>query len=491
MVIKKAIFKESTETSCDFFDKKFNLLTSKNTNSTGKSTFCRLLFYAFGYQVPSTEGINFNKIESTLYVENNKKNYIIKRKSTNLNVSLVDESWQYNYILPDEHIAFISHVFNIENHRISLNLLGLMYIDQEKGWTLFNRGKVIGSIRFSIDELIASLQNIDCEDLFSKREILEREIDKYQSLLNMNSIKEEYYENNNNLEIITLGDDLKRKVASLQLSIQSIKEKIDDINRVIRQDKSFFEYIEKMNLYVKTPDNQSIKVTKENIENSCNIEYLKAEKHILSNQLLRLENEKSKLLHDYNAVLDGPDLFGENITIQIEKHINSALSNINVDVASLKTLLLKAKDEKGSIKEQIKMRIRQNNEYITKIYNLFFKYAKMLGVEKNISNKTDYIFTDNLKGKTGALFQKLIIAYKVAAIKVVEEAIGSKLILIIDSPKSKELDDKNTELIMNFLKNELSENQVFIASIFSEEELFINFDKMITFNNKAIENRNI
>ena len=42
---------------------------------------------------------------------------------------------------------------------------------------------------------------------------------------------------------------------------------------------------------------------------------------------------------------------------------------------------------------------------------------------------------------------------------------------------------------MDFLKDKLSENQVIVASIYSENELFTSFDKVITLNGKAIEKR--
>lgn len=488
MIIKKIILEEFSESSSDTFHKNFNLITSLDRNSVGKSTYCRLIFYGLGYTIPSTEGMSFDKINTTIYLESNNKNYVIKRSYRLLTVGSEDNSLKRDYTLPEEHVSFVSFLFGVENLRIADNLLGLMYIDQEKGWTLLNRGKVIGNNRFSIDELVAALKNIDCEELFLARDSLENEIEKYQALLNMNSIKEEYYENNNNLEIVTLGEDIKKKIASLQLSIQSIKHQIEEIDKVIKQDKSFFEYIEAMSLYVKTNDGL-IKVTKDNIENSCNIDYLKAEKALLKNQLSRLEAEKFKLQKDYDILLDGENLFGNSPMIDAEKNINKALSSINIDVEQIKILLNKSLKEKAAIKAQIRSKIRLNNEYITQIFDLFFEYAKRLNVEKQISNKVDYIFTDNLKGKTGALFQKLIIAYKVATIKVVEQAIGAKLFLVIDSPKAKELDEKNTKQIMEFLKTELSENQVIMASIFSDVDLFIGFDKVIEFNNKAIEKR--
>lgn len=70
-----------------------------------------------------------------------------------------------------------------------------------------------------------------------------------------------------------------------------------------------------------------------------------------------------------------------------------------------------------------------------------------------------------------------------------EKAINRKLILVIDSPKAKELDEKNTSLIMNFIKEKLSKNQVIIASIHTEKELYVKFDKIIKFKKRAIENR--
>lgn len=67
--------------------------------------------------------------------------------------------------------------------------------------------------------------------------------------------------------------------------------------------------------------------------------------------------------------------------------------------------------------------------------------------------------------------------------------IDTKLFLVIDSPKAKELDDKNTKQMMEFLQCELSDNQVIIASIYSQKDFFVDFDKIITLKNRAIESR--
>lgn len=487
MIIKYIKFKEVINESKDILSNRFNLITSKGINSVGKSTYCRLLFYALGYSIPPTENIKFEKIYSEIGVLVGEKEYIIKRERNILYVQNKDCSFKRQYFLPNDHIAFLSFLFNINNPMISRNLLGLMYIDQEKGWTLLNRGKVIGGIRFSIDELVAALQGVDCDELFAKRNTLEDTIDKYQSLLKMNSIKEEYYEDNDNLNILSGSEELNRRIAALQLSIKDIKNDLKEIDAIIKQDEDFFSYIESMNLSLRYGE-KLIKITKDNIVNSCSTEFLRAQKSILESELYNLTNQKVMLSNKLASINEIPNLFGES-AVSTEKSINKALSLLNLDVYNIQKSLDKAKSKLETINIEIRNKMRYCNEYVQKIYNLIERYSYELKIEKSITKNIDFIFTNNLKCKTGANFQKLIIAYKVAIIKVVESVINEKLILVIDSPKAKELDDTNTSLIMNFLKDKLSENQVIVASIYKQEDLFIDFNRIIRIKNKAIEKR--
>lgn len=489
MIIKRIELREGSNFSKDSISKGFNLFTSKNNNSVGKSTFCRLIFHGLGFSIPSTEGMNFDKISSTIILEERNKLFIIIRENRLLSVEISEDNFKKSYKLPEEHFSFLSFLFDCENIRIIKNLLGLMYIDQEKGWTLLNRGKVIGNNRFSIDELVSGLKNIDCEELFNKREVLESQIEKYQSLLNINTIKEQYYKENNNLDVVSVGQEIKKDIASKQLEIEDVFRKIKQIDSVLKQDKTFFDYIESMNLYFKTKDG-NIKITRDRIENGNNIEYLKAHKSVLNNRIYELEKEKEKLVKDYEKVAYGQqNIFDENIYVNVEEGINSQLSSLNIDVSSIKKLIDENKQELQQINANIRNKIRFGNEYIKHIYEKFRENAVILGVEKSISDKIDYIFTDDLKCRTGAIFQKLIIAYKVAVIQVVESVLNTRLLFVLDSPKSKELDDKNTKLVMNFLKNKLTENQIIIFSIFDEKDLFVKFDNIITIKNRAIENR--
>ena len=81
MLIKELLLTEFNNSAKDCFSDKFNLITSNNKNSVGKSTYCRLIFYALGYAVPSTEGINFEKVITQITITNGNKSYDIERRN--------------------------------------------------------------------------------------------------------------------------------------------------------------------------------------------------------------------------------------------------------------------------------------------------------------------------------------------------------------------------------------------------------------------------
>ena len=86
---------------------------------------------------------------------------------------------------------------------------------------------------------------------------------------------------------------------------------------------------------------------------------------------------------------------------------------------------------------------------------------------------------------SGAILQKMVFAFKVAFLKVIEEEMDTKLPMVLDSPRGKELDDANAKLIDGLIESELCDNQVIIASIYE-----FSHEKCIKIVNKAVENRN-
>ena len=228
MIIKQLILKEGMECSNDVFSSKHNLIFSK-TNTKGKTTYLRLLFYSLGYPIPNMKGINFERVETRIIFSEKNREYTVDRNGNLLKLTI--ESEKLLFTLPSEHDAFLSYVFQYNNLKVIRNLLGFLYIDQDKGWSLLNRGTVIGRIKFSIEELLAGLNNTDITPLLENKKRLEYERDKYSALLNIQELSEQVYEHHGELFISDVEKELTEKISYINLKISNLNASLKEINK--------------------------------------------------------------------------------------------------------------------------------------------------------------------------------------------------------------------------------------------------------------------
>ena len=115
-----------------------------NVNSVGKSTLLRLLFYSMGYSIPSTKKIRFSKLQTKLIIETDQL-IILWRNNNNIKIEMGGETESLE--LPRDLYYILGKIFKTSNINVLESLLGCIYLDQDKGWTLLNRGTVIGGIK--------------------------------------------------------------------------------------------------------------------------------------------------------------------------------------------------------------------------------------------------------------------------------------------------------------------------------------------------------
>ena len=314
---------------------------------------------------------------------------------------------------------------------------------------------------------------------------MQSEKKKYTALLNIQELSDEVYEKNGEIFISDIEKELQNKISLCNLKIAHMKTSLLEIEEVLKEDKAFYSYIDTMKLEVQQ-DGVIIPVNRNTIRNAkSNLEFLKARRAILLTGIEKLNREKSSLqdkLQDYlgkNTPITA--LMGPSADIIINKQ----LATVSVDQTVVEGLLEEVTNRLKEVNKLLKFKIKNNNPYIDDIYNYVLKYAKILKIDDKMTNKADYIFTDDLKSMSGAILQKMVFAFKVAFLKVIEKEMHTKLFMVLDSPKGKELDDDNSKLIDKIISDELEENQVLIASIYE-----FTSEKKITLENRAIEGRN-
>lgn len=181
-----------------FFESGFNLIFSEK-NSTGKTTLMRCLLYGLGYAVPGTKKFKIESCSIKVVLEKDDGTILTLKRNTADSIEVLEEDAQISYALPVQSKELYEKIFGTDNEEILNNLLGAIYADQEKGWTLLNRGKVIAGVHFNINELIRGLSGRNCEDIILRKKKVERNLKKYKQILNIAEYRESISSANDSL----------------------------------------------------------------------------------------------------------------------------------------------------------------------------------------------------------------------------------------------------------------------------------------------------
>ena len=459
MRIKDIYIKEGLfEKKIDFINET-NLIYSKN-NSCGKTTLIRFILYALGYQIPSTKNIKFEKCDVLCSVELDNGEIITLHRTNGFALSIESENKQY--ALPEQQDELHEYLFGTKNRDILHNLLGTFYFDQEKGWTLLNRGVVIGSVHFNIEELIRGISGVDCSALISKEKRLDSAITKYRQMFSIAQYRDSVQ--HEGLVTESFQEQTDVELQKLLMKKGALEREINRIGQSISGNKKFMEFVDNMKLLVTTDDGKQLTVTKDNIVGlNDSVDYLIAKKKMLLQEL----SETIKKINKTSASLEKEErqlsfFESESLAEMFDKQLVS----IPMNQVAIKKMIDQLEKERKIVREEIGVVSRSNNTVATSLYKNVLQYASELGIGNSESVTQKYLFTSNLKELSGALLHKTVFAFKLGYIKEVERKLAIKLPIILDSPSGKEVDPDNISLMMKILKRDFKDNQIIIASIF-------------------------
>ena len=473
--LKEGLFKRRID-----FSKGVNLIHS-DKNSKGKTTLLRFMLYALGYNIPNTKKIKFNQCEIELIVENEKKEEI-KLVRNNLPIIQIEKNKKKKvYVIPEQQDELQEMVFGIENKDIISNLLGVYYIDQEKGWTLLNRGIVIGSIHFNIEELIRGLSGINCTDLIEKETQLKRKISKYKQMLSIAEYQQ-ILQNEKGLVTNSYEDKIDSELDSLLIKQREIKEELRRIDKILSDNKHFKKFVIEMKLLVKTSSGEIVPVTENNIVGLNDaIELLVAKRKITFARLVDVTSKIEKKQKKFDKEYEQLKFF--ELVNQLEI-FDKRISSIPLNRIIIKQEITNLEKEVKNIREEISRITKNNNTIGSYIFEIIIKYATELKIGDKNSISPTYLFTSNLKELSGAILHKTVFAFKLGYISAIKKKLNIKLPILLDSPTGKEVDQENIKLMMNILKRDFSDHQIIIASIFEYDFNNIN---TIEIKNRLIE----
>lgn len=419
----------------------------------------RSLFYALGYPIPSTKGIKFDDMEFWLVIENNGKQYKLYRHNSYLSID--DRKEQIDYSLPTDFYEIHTKLTGCDNKDILDNLIGASYMDQEKGWTLLNRGKVIGNISFNIEALVRGLGGKECADELMRLEALKRQLKKYEYMYSVAEYQEAIHEMGEDIEFDEPDEVIARRLEVLRAEREPILNELKQIKSILRKNKVLAEFIADMKLIVQSGSGEEIPVTRETLVGfmdnneflTTRREMLAAELNDINRKIMALEKQKGK----------EEQLFKIQTAIEA---FDSDIKKISVDAIATKRIIDQLKKERQKLQDRIRAMTKQDNGVVLELHNYISAYAKEFDVtETYVSPNKDYIFTSDLKSLSGTILHKIVLSFKLAYIKLIKEKSGIVLPIVLDSPSGREVEYKTVENMLKLIQRDFPEHQLIVASI--------------------------
>lgn len=434
-----------------------------NNNSTGKTTLMRAILYTLGFNIPDTELVRFCDYEFVLTIVNKETNYIIVRAGALLTINNIE------FDLPVDEAAAHSLIFGISNQDLLDSLLGVIYFDQEKGWTLLNRGTIIGSIKFSIEKLFRGLKENESQEslqLDSSLKALNKKIAQYKLMANVAEYQEELNsEVSQKLDYNTYDEDLEKELLETRQRLKIVENEIDSINEVIKRNKNFVDYLLNKKIYIKLNNGEVILLTRENLYNYNQVEELnEARKSLLVAERNVLKSRIAEISSDQQAQITFEQL------PTVEENLVKRLAEVkNISAVQVQSILSGLNKERKRLTTRLRQLTKNDNKWIKEAYEIINKYTQELKLP--FSYKID-IFTNKLKSKSGAILHKMVFVYKLAYIKLLSKKIGYPLPIFCDSPSGREVEKEIIHDMLEIIRRDFSEHQLIIASINKYKDIF-------------------
>ena len=291
---------------------------------------------------------------------------------------------------------------------------------------------------------------------------VKRELQKYKHMLDIAQYQ---------AEINTLGeamiadapsDELEQALEVLYCERKPLNNELQRLRDVIRKNIAFQKYIGNYHLQVQSPITGEIIPVNESTlfgfrEDTA---YLSTKRKLAEQQLADLDRKISVLR---GQVEQEASLLDVRTSIQA---FDADVSKMKIDALATGRVISKLEKERKELEEAMTKEMKRNNPLVAKLHQFISEYARELGVdERYIRPNEDYIFTSDLKSLSGAIFHKIVFAFKMSYVRLIRTQTGLRLPIVLDSPSGREVDKINVADMMKILSRDFSEHQIIIASI--------------------------
>lgn len=436
-------------------------------NHYGKTLLLRFILYGLGFSIPNLKQISMEDCQIRLVIIDGSESIKVKRHGKE--IVITGRGTEKYYLLPQEKQSVLKHIFGTDNTLLLNNILGSIFIEQSRGWTLYNQGNVIGDNHFGIDEFVKSFSYTDNYNLFEQRKTLKKELDKYKKLLSLL---------NNKTTLDHYVDDVDvSEIETLQYKIDLIKHQIILLNKEKRRleesrknNKRFLEYIDQMKLVISIDEKEYLLRHDMIVSSEDTTSLVDARLQVVIRNIKNKQYELTKLQ------LDLDDRFKSDDDNKLIKSLSiMPASELNVDISKIKSMKQLTENAIATIQKRID-EVATDETIIKTIEECIRNNIRAMDLDPDILFKdVDKIcmMHKELKQYAGTYLLLIVLAFRLSYLSTISQELGINLPLIIDSPCNGELDSSNIARIIKVLNEYGKNHQIIIASINSLDGLHI------------------
>lgn len=440
------------------FNPGMNIIHSE-VNSCGKTTLIRCILYGLGFSIPDLNGFRMDRCHVSMIIVQDDVEVNVCRSGKTVVVN-VDSGHSYTYILPGQSGDLFGRIFGITDATLIENILGAMYIDQDKGWSLLNRGKVIGQNKFNIENFISCFYPEELEKLVRQRDALSVELKRQKQLLSLFDKQkkiDDYHADDPDLRVL---ESLQIKLTEIRMEKNRLKNEEKRIQKSIDDNDHFRDFIDQMKLTLSI-DGKLIPLTHDLImPYSDNMDYLNARITIVKSRIKKLEVEIKKIsgrIEEYESE--------KELDTIVEAFSVTPVSKMNVDVKKLRASIEFIQNKKGELDKNLQTAI-VDSDLVKELDEIIAENVKKLGVFDYIEDKSPYcLIKEKIKQFSGTNSKEIVLSYRLAYSSLIQKMKGVNLPIIIDSPGN-EIDQENLKKMANLLETGYCDHQIIIASIY-------------------------
>lgn len=464
MIIESLSIREGMGTKTFRFDGGRTVVCSCGQNSVGKTTLMRCLLYALGEDIPGTQRFKISKhaMRLVLITDQGKRLKLLRDNNSMRIIDLGNGSVDC-FSLPYDLRDVKYRVYGVGSPELADNILGAYYIDQDKGWTLLNRGKVISGIRFSIEGLLRGLSDTDCTQLIRMRQQLKKDIEKYSFIVEAANYQEKYIDDQGVTEEPPELQKIRERLAELRVKDVSLRKRTQSVQRAQRNNERFVEYVSTMGLRVRLPNGEEVRVTSDNLVGYDDT------RGYLEGEALSLCAERAEILEEIRrleaAIAEQDALFQ---TDKSSLAFDRQIAKIRLDVDDCRGTLESLKKQLTSVDVQLKSAVSPGHPAYDTMSSYVVEYCRRLGIEQVFLADSKGLLTSDLKSQSGTNYQLLVFAFRMAYASTIRELKGIHLPLVIDSIRRGEMSDENIAKCFELLSTSMNEHQQIIATIDSQ-----------------------